>query len=78
MNASMQGYRPKSLGHLTEGKDARVFGFVVEWVPDAKIAGPGDPESCMQEAFGRLHEFGTKPGDIKKHPFLVWEGRGVV
>jgi hypothetical protein len=68
---------PRFLGHLTEGKDGRVVGFVVEWVPDARTAGPGDLESC-RKALGRLHELGIKHGDINKHNFLVRDGHDVV
>lgn len=68
---------PRFLGHLTEGKDGRVVGFVVEWIQDARIAGPGDLESC-RKVLGRLHELGIKHGDINKHNFLVWEGHDVV
>lgn len=68
---------PGFLGHLTEGKDGRVVGFVVEWIEDARSAGPGDFESC-REALGRLHELGMKLGDINKHNFLVREGCDVV
>ncbi|KAG6840535.1 hypothetical protein C0991_006130 [Blastosporella zonata] len=68
---------PRFLGHLTEGKDGRVVGFVVEWVQDARFAGPGDLESC-RKALGRLHELGIKHGDTNKHNFLVREGHDVV
>ena len=33
---------PKFLGHLTEGKDGRMVGFVAEWVEGARAAGPAD------------------------------------
>ncbi|KAF8060736.1 hypothetical protein FPV67DRAFT_1452827 [Lyophyllum atratum] len=71
------GIGPKFLGHLTEGKDGRVVGFVAEWVPDARAAGPGDLEGC-RKALGRLHELGIKLGDTNKHNFLVREGHDVV
>lgn len=64
-------------GHLTEGKDGRVVGFVTEWVQDARAAGPGDLESC-KKALGRLHELGIKHGDTNKYNFLVREGHDVV
>jgi hypothetical protein len=72
-----RGIGPKFLGHLTEGKDGRVVGFVAEWVQDARSAGPGDLESC-RKALGRLHELGIKLGDTNKHNFLVREGHDVV
>ena len=68
---------PRFLGHLTEGKDGRVVGFVAEWVQDARPAGPGDLESC-RKALERLHELGIKLGDTNKHNFLVREGHDVV
>ncbi|KAF8952384.1 hypothetical protein BDZ97DRAFT_1681774 [Flammula alnicola] len=72
-----RGIGPRFLGHLTEGKDGRVVGFVAEWVQDARAAGPGDLESC-RKALGRLHELGIKLGDTNKHNFLVREGHDVV
>jgi hypothetical protein len=71
------GIGPKFFGHLTEGKDGRVVGFVAEWVQGARAAGPGDIESC-KKALGRLHELGIKSGDINKHNFLVRDGHDVV
>lgn len=71
------GIGPKFLGHLTEGKDGRVIGFVVEWVQGARAAGLGDMDSC-KKALGRLHELGIKFGDINKHNFLVRDGHDVV
>lgn len=71
------GIGPKFLGHVTEGKDGRVVGFVVEHVQGARTAGPGDVEGC-KKALGRLHELGIKHGDINKHNFLVREGHDVV
>lgn len=71
------GIGPKFLGHLTEGKDGRVVGFVVEWLQDARAAGPGDMEGC-KKALGRLHRLGIKLGDINKHNFLVRDGHDVV
>ena len=72
-----RGIGPRFLGHLTEGKDGRVVGFVAEWVQDARAAGQRDLESC-RKALGRLHELGIKLGDTNKHNFLVREGRDVV
>jgi predicted Ser/Thr protein kinase len=71
------GIGPKFFGHLTEGKDGRVVGFVVEWVQGARAAGSGDIKSC-KKALGRLHELGIKFGDINKHNFLVRDGHDVV
>jgi len=42
------GVGPKFLGHLTEGKDGRVVGFVAEWVEGARAAGPGDIDRCKK------------------------------
>lgn len=74
---SDSGVGPKFLGHLTEGKDGRVVGFVAEWVEGARAAGPGDLDGC-RKALGRLHELGIKLGDINKHNFLVRDGHDVV
>lgn len=71
------GIGPKFLGHVTEGKDGRVVGFIVERVQGARTAGPGDAEGC-KKALGRLHELGIKHGDINKHNFLVREGHDAV
>ncbi|KAF7554170.1 hypothetical protein G7Z17_g3116 [Cylindrodendrum hubeiense] len=71
------GVGPKFLGHLTEGKDGRVVGFVTEWVEDARAAEPEDFDGC-KKALGRLHELGIKLGDINKHNFLVRDGHDVV
>lgn len=72
-----RGIGPRFLGHLTEGKDGRVVGFVAEWVQGARAAGPGDLEGC-RKALGRLHELGIKLGDTNKYNFLVREGHDVV
>jgi hypothetical protein len=71
------GIGPKFFGHLTEGKDGRVVGFIVEWVQGARAAGSGDIEGC-KKALGRLHRLGIKSGDINKHNFLVRDGHDVV
>jgi hypothetical protein len=68
---------PRFLGHVTEGVDGRVVGFAVEWVQDARTAGPEDLEGC-RKALGRLHELGIKLSDTNKHNFLVREGNNVV
>jgi hypothetical protein len=68
---------PKFLGHLTEGKDGRMVGFVAEWVEGARAAGPADYDGC-KKALGRLHELGIKLGDVNKHNFLVRDGYDVL
>lgn len=74
---SDSGVGPKFLGHLTEGKDGRVVGFVAEWVEGARAAEPADIDGC-KKALGRLHELGIKLGDINKHNFLVRDGHADV
>ncbi|KAJ8129967.1 hypothetical protein O1611_g3664 [Lasiodiplodia mahajangana] len=68
---------PKFLGHVTEGNDGRVVGFIIEWVQDARAAGLEDIESCKM-ALGRLHKLNIKSGDINKHNFLVRDGQDTV
>ncbi|KAH7145883.1 hypothetical protein B0J13DRAFT_666474 [Dactylonectria estremocensis] len=67
---SDSGVGPKFLGHLTEGKDKHVVGFVVEWVEGARTAGLGDMDGC-RKALARLHELGIKLSDINKYNPLV-------
>jgi serine/threonine protein kinase len=74
---SDSGVGPRFLGHLIEGRDGRVAGFVAEWVEGARTAGQADIDGC-KKALGRLHELGIKLGDISKHNFLVRDGRDVV
>lgn len=74
---SDSGVGPEFLGHLTEGRDGRVVGFVAEWVEGARAAGSADVDGC-RKALGRLHELGIKLGDINKHNFLVRDGHDVV
>ncbi|KAM0561379.1 hypothetical protein ACHAPJ_003259 [Fusarium lateritium] len=74
---SGSGVGPKFLGHLTEGKNGRVVGFVIEWVKDARAAGPGDIEGC-KKALKQLHKLGIKMGDINKFNFLVRDRHDVV
>lgn len=62
---------------LTEAKDGRVIGFAVEWLQGARVAGPGDIESC-KKTLARLHQLGIKSGDVNKHNFLVRDGHDVV
>ncbi|KAG6148187.1 hypothetical protein E4U28_004987 [Claviceps purpurea] len=72
-----QGVGPKFLGHVIEGPDGRVIGFITEWVGGARSAEPGDLDDC-RKALARLHQLGIKHGDINKHNFLVREGHEVV
>ncbi|KAG5970406.1 hypothetical protein E4U56_007736 [Claviceps arundinis] len=72
-----KGVGPKFLGHVTEGPDGRVIGFVAEWVCGARSAEPRDLEDC-KKALDRLHQLGIKHGDINKYNFLVREGHEVV
>ncbi|KAG6046285.1 hypothetical protein E4U39_001491 [Claviceps sp. Clav50 group G5] len=72
-----KGVGPKFLGHVTEGPDGRVIGFVAEWVGGARSAEPRDLDDC-KKALARLHQLGIKHGDINKYNFLVREGHDVV
>ncbi|KAG6114072.1 hypothetical protein E4U31_006533 [Claviceps sp. LM219 group G6] len=72
-----KGVGPKFLGHVTEGPDGRVIGFISEWVGGARSAEPRDLEDC-KKALARLHQLGIKHGDINKYNFLVREGHEVV
>ncbi len=40
------GIGPRFLGHLTEGKNGRVIGFLIEYIPQARFAGPDDLDAC--------------------------------
>lgn len=68
---------PKFLGHVTEGADGRVIGFVTEFIEGARTAGPDDLEVC-ERSLARLHAMGIKSGDINKHNFLIRDGRDAV
>ena len=70
-----RGVGPKFLGHLTEG--GRVFGFVTEYIDDARTAEAGDLAVC-QNALAKLHSLGIKHGDINRFNFLVREGEAVL
>ncbi|OIW27480.1 hypothetical protein CONLIGDRAFT_432151 [Coniochaeta ligniaria NRRL 30616] len=59
---------PRFLGHLTE--EGRVIGFVLEYIGNARAAGPGDLAAC-QSVLKKLHSLGIRHGDINKHNFLV-------
>ncbi|KAG4427289.1 hypothetical protein IFR05_017227 [Cadophora sp. M221] len=71
------GVGPKFLGHLTEGENGRVVGFVAEYVEGASNAGPEDFDGC-KKALGLLHGLGIKLGDINKYNFLVRDEHDVV
>lgn len=66
---------PRFLGHLVE--EGRVIGFVLEYIGNARAAGPGDLAAC-QGVLKKLHALGVKHGDINKHNFLVRDNGGVV
>jgi len=68
---------PKFLGHVTEGKDGRVIGFVAEFIQGARPAEPRDIEGC-EKALKKLHELGIKMGDTNKFNFLVRDGHDVM
>ncbi|KAF5236327.1 hypothetical protein FANTH_11279 [Fusarium anthophilum] len=68
---------PKFLGHVTEGKDGRVIGFVTEFIEGARPAEPRDLEGC-EKALKKLHELGIKMGDTNKFNFLVRDGHDVI
>lgn len=70
-----RGVGPTFLGHLTEGKNGRVVGFVTEWVEGTRAAGLADLDGCKR-ALGQLHALGIKMGDINKHNFLVRNREG--
>ncbi|KAG6196806.1 hypothetical protein E4U10_000620 [Claviceps purpurea] len=72
-----KGVGPKFLGHVTEGTNGRIIGFITEWVSGARSAEPRDLDDC-RKALARLHQLGIKHGDINKHNFLVREGHEVV
>jgi hypothetical protein len=71
------GIGPKFMGHLTEGLNRRVVGFVVEWVEGARAARPEDYDGC-KKALARLHARGIKHGDLNRTNFLVRDGQDVV
>lgn len=50
-----QAIGPQFLGHLTE--EGRVIGFVIDYIKDARHAGPDDVEAC-QIALRKLHQVG--------------------
>ncbi|KAH0846498.1 hypothetical protein AYO21_10149 [Fonsecaea monophora] len=68
-----QGIAPQFLGHLTE--EGRVMGLVIEYIKDARHAGPEDVDAC-QDTLGNLHRLGMLHGDVNRHNFLVREAGG--
>ncbi|KAG6094982.1 hypothetical protein E4U30_002883 [Claviceps sp. LM220 group G6] len=70
-----KGIGPKFLGHLTEGSNGRIIGFVTEWLGGTRFAEPRDLDGC-KKVLARLHQLGIKHGDINKYNFLVREGEG--
>ncbi|KAF4961711.1 hypothetical protein FGADI_74 [Fusarium gaditjirri] len=61
---------PSFLGHVTEGKDGRVIGFVSEFMESTGPAELKDIAGC-EKALKKLHELGIKMGDINKFNFLI-------
>jgi len=62
---------PRFLGHLTEGEEeVRVIGSVVEYIDEARTAGPQDTMAC-RDVLKKLHDWESSMGDINKHNFLV-------
>ncbi|KAG5975129.1 hypothetical protein E4U58_001954 [Claviceps cyperi] len=60
-----KGVGPKFLGHVTEGTDGRIIGFITEWLGGARSAGPRDLDDG-KKALARLHQLGIRHGDINK------------
>lgn len=69
------GIGPRFLGHLVE--EDRVIGFIMEYIDNARAAGPEDLDTC-QKALRQLHNIGSKHGDINKYNFLVTGTRTVL
>jgi len=68
---------PTFLGHVTEGKDGRVIGFVTEFIEDTRPAESRDIEEC-EKALKKLHELRIKMDDTNKFNFLVRDGHDVM
>ncbi|KAH9884599.1 hypothetical protein F4778DRAFT_556882 [Xylariomycetidae sp. FL2044] len=68
-------FAPRFLGHLTE--EGRVIGFVLEYIDNARAAGPGDLAAC-QNVLKKLHSLGIRHGDINRFNFLVQRDGRVV
>jgi hypothetical protein len=73
--SDMVAAAPRFLGHLTE--EGRVIGLVLEYIGNARAAGPGDLAAC-QGVLRQLHSLGVKHGDVNKHNFLVRDDGRVV
>ncbi|KAK4031615.1 hypothetical protein C8A01DRAFT_41941 [Parachaetomium inaequale] len=64
---------PRFVGHITENKDtdgARAFGFMVEYMPDCRVAEAQDLEEC-KAVLRRLHQLGIVLGFLEPACFLV-------
>lgn len=70
-----QDIGPKFLGNILE--EDRVIGFLIEFSPNARHAGPGDLEAC-KDVLGRLHGLGIVHGDINRHNFLIKGGKALL
>ncbi|KAK4243042.1 hypothetical protein C7999DRAFT_45054 [Corynascus novoguineensis] len=69
------GLAPRFLAHVTEN-GSHVVGFLLEYVPDAREAGPADLDRCSA-VLGRLHALGIAKRGLSRHSFLV-KGDGEV
>lgn len=67
------GFGPKFLGHLME--EGRCVGLVIEFIKNARHAGPEDVDVCQDE-MRKLHGLGLLHGDVNRHNFLVREVEG--
>jgi serine/threonine protein kinase len=61
---------PKFLGHLME--EGRVMGFLLEYIPDARAARPGDLATCST-VLRKLHDLNVLHTDINIYNFLIRE-----
>lgn len=67
---------PKFLGHLVEGEEGRVIGFVTEYVENTRFArGPEDLPAC-QKALAKLHKLGIRIKHPTHEDSLVPTGEG--
>ena len=53
-------------------EEGRVTALVIEYIQDARHAGPDDVEEC-QAALRRLHQLGKLHGNVNRYNFLVRE-----
>jgi serine/threonine protein kinase len=65
---------PSFLGHLTE--EERVMGLLLEYVPDARPAGPADSAKCLT-VLRKLHAFHILHTDTNIYNFLIVTETGV-